>query len=106
MVITGCLLRRSIVQKVPLRWSIDKQFSAFIINVCFQDDESLESAEGRIKFDKIFVNLGNGFNLTTSEFKASVKGVYYFSFNVGKFPEKILSVIMMKNVNEVQVKTK
>lgn len=57
---------------------------------------------GRIAFDKTFVNIGNGFDIENAEFTAPTNGVYYFSYNVGKFPRKKLSVMLMKNFNEVQ----
>lgn len=65
--------------------------------------EKEEIPNGKIPFDKIFVNLANGFDIETSEFIAPTSGVYFFSYNVGKFPRKKLSVMLMKNVNEVQV---
>jgi len=61
------------------------------------------SQNGRVKFDKVFVNLGNTFNDRMGVFTTPFDGVYYFAFTVGKYPMKKLSVALMKNDDEFQV---
>uniref|UniRef100_H2Z128 C1q domain-containing protein n=1 Tax=Ciona savignyi TaxID=51511 RepID=H2Z128_CIOSA len=56
-----------------------------------------------LTYDKIFVNLGNALDAKTGVFTAPASGVYFFSFTVGKFPKKKLSVSLMKNDNLFQV---
>lgn len=87
--------------KFPYAFSVARTTSILGQRRNYKNDNS--SRSGVITFDKDFVNIGGAMNLRSGEFEVPQKGLYYFSYTVGKYPRMKLSVSLVKNENEFQV---
>ncbi|XP_057604407.1 complement C1q tumor necrosis factor-related protein 4 isoform X2 [Hippopotamus amphibius kiboko] len=60
------------------------------------------AAQTAVTFDRVYVNVGGDFDPASGRFRCRVPGAYFFSFTAGKAPHQRLSVMLVRNRDEVQ----
>lgn len=80
----------------PMTLSLHSAFSAT------RSTSMLGGIQRIVTFDHLLVNVGGDFNPDTGFFRCRISGVYYFTLTVGRYPKKLLSVMLVKNRQEVQ----
>nr|XP_022299570.1 complement C1q-like protein 4 isoform X2 [Crassostrea virginica] len=54
-----------------------------------------------VKYDRVLTNIGNGYDKISGHFKAPIKGLYVFSCTVMAVERGDLSVVLVKNAQEM-----